>query len=146
MIICSIILVGKPLHMHGRTAIVHLHICQHPHQIYQMLQRFWTSLSLFQTPFSCLWHSPPGILVYPHTTNLLTDSNIGTIKQINHNTVKTIKIRWVYAQSSNQYKNIYTVTIIQHSINTTKLGVSADIVCSSPTNMGHKQHFNARSY
>ena len=32
-IICSTILVGKPLHMHRRTAMVCLHTCQHPHQI-----------------------------------------------------------------------------------------------------------------
>ena len=64
------------------------------------------------------------------------------IKQMNHNNIaKTIKIRWVYAQSN---KNIYAVTIVQHSTNATKLGVSADIVHSSPTNVVHKQHSNIR--
>ena len=33
MIICSIILAGKPLHMCGPTAMVHLHTCWHPCQI-----------------------------------------------------------------------------------------------------------------
>ena len=37
-------------------------------------------------------------------------------------------MRWVYVQSSNQYKNHFTVTIIQHSTNATRLGVPADIV------------------
>ena len=50
-IICSFILAGKPLHMCGRTTIVCLHICWHPCQIYQILQRFQTSSSLFQTLF-----------------------------------------------------------------------------------------------
>ena len=30
--------------------------------------------------------------------------------------------------------------------NSTMLGFSADSVCSSPPNMGHKQYFNARLY
>ena len=50
-IVCSINLVGKPLHMCRRTAIAHLHTCQHPCQINQKLWRFQTSLSLFQTLF-----------------------------------------------------------------------------------------------
>ena len=33
MIVCSIILVGKPLHMHRRSADGHLHTCLHPHQL-----------------------------------------------------------------------------------------------------------------
>ena len=32
-IVCSIILAGKPLHMHRRSAMVHLHFCQHPCQL-----------------------------------------------------------------------------------------------------------------
>ena len=51
MIVCSIFLVGKPLHMHNQTSIVHLHICQHPHQNPLLLQKLQTSLSLFN-PFS----------------------------------------------------------------------------------------------
>ena len=43
-------------------------------------------------------------------------------------------------------KIFYAVTNIQHSTNATMLGVSVDSVCSSPTNMGHKQYFNARPY
>ena len=31
-IVCSDLLVGKPLHMHNGTAMVRLHICWHPHQ------------------------------------------------------------------------------------------------------------------
>ena len=31
-IICPDLPVGKPLHMHIGTAMVCLHICQHPHQ------------------------------------------------------------------------------------------------------------------
>ena len=34
----------------------------------------------------------------------------------------------------------YMQPIIQTFTNATRLWVSADIVCSSPTNMGHKQH------
>ena len=48
-------------------------------------------------------------------------------------------------QCNNQYKNNHTVTIIQHSTNATKLGVSVDIVHSSLTNVGHKQYFDTRS-
>ena len=33
MIVCSIILAGKPLHMHRQSAMVHLHFCQHPCQL-----------------------------------------------------------------------------------------------------------------
>ena len=33
MIVCSIILVGKPLHMCRLSAMVHLHFCQHQHQL-----------------------------------------------------------------------------------------------------------------
>ena len=33
MIVCSIILVGKPLHMCRQSAMVRLHFCQHPCQL-----------------------------------------------------------------------------------------------------------------
>ena len=33
MIVCSIILVGKPLHMHRQSAVVCLHFCRPPHQL-----------------------------------------------------------------------------------------------------------------
>ena len=51
MIVCFNLLVGKPLHMHIGTAMVHLWICQCPHQSPQILQRLQTSLSLFQSLF-----------------------------------------------------------------------------------------------
>ena len=148
MIICSINLMGKPLCMCTRTAIVCLYTHRHPCQINRKLWRLQTSLSLFQTLFLACDTLPQvfwcTLVLY---TNLLNDFNIGTIKQINHNNeVKTIKIRQVYSQSNYQCKNIYAVTIILHSTNATTLGVSADIVCSSPTNVGHKQYFNARPY
>ena len=37
MIVCSNLLVGKPLHMHRGNAIVHLHVCWHHHQNPQLL-------------------------------------------------------------------------------------------------------------
>ena len=51
MIVCSNLPVGKPLHMHIGTAMVHLQICQCPHQNPLLLQRLQTSPSLFN-PFS----------------------------------------------------------------------------------------------
>ena len=45
-------------------------------------------------------------------------------------------------QSSNQYKIISQLWTFGIQTNATRLGVSADIVCSSPTNMGHKQSIN----
>ena len=33
MIVCSIILAGKPLHMHRRSAVVRLHFCRCPCQL-----------------------------------------------------------------------------------------------------------------
>ena len=124
MIICFIILAGKPLCMHGRTTIVCLHSCWCPCQIYWKLWRFQTLLSLFHTLFHACDTLPQVFwcALIPWT-NLLSDSNIGTIKQINYkNTIKTIKIRWAYAQRSYQYKNICAVTIIQHSTKATQVG------------------------
>ena len=60
--------------------------------------------------------------------------------------LKQSKSGWYMHKATIDVKNIYAVTIIQHSTNATMLGVSADIVHSSPTNMGHKQYFNARLY
>ena len=34
MIVCSTFSVGKALHMHRGNAIIHLHICWHPHQMF----------------------------------------------------------------------------------------------------------------
>ena len=50
-IICSINLVGKPLHMCRRTAIVCLCIRRCPRQLKRKWRRFRTSSSLFQTVF-----------------------------------------------------------------------------------------------
>ena len=47
--VCSTILVGKPLHMHRRTAMIHLHTCQHPHQI-TVYYRSLESRRLFSEP------------------------------------------------------------------------------------------------
>ena len=33
MIVCSIVLVGKPLHMHRQYTVVHLRFCRGPHQL-----------------------------------------------------------------------------------------------------------------
>ena len=54
MIICCPILVGKPLHMHRRTAKVCLHTCRHPRQItvcYESTVKFGFSSSCFRTHF-----------------------------------------------------------------------------------------------
>ena len=51
MIICSIFLAGKPLHMCIGTAMVCLRICRHPHRNPLLLQKLRTSSSLFN-PFS----------------------------------------------------------------------------------------------
>ena len=60
---------------------------------------------------------------------------------------KPVKIRQVYAQHNNtkiisQFKSYshYMQPIVQTFANATRLGVSADILCSSLTNMGYKQH------
>ena len=53
-IVCSPILVGKPLCMYRRTAMVCLCICRHPHQIticYESTVKFSFSSSHFQTHF-----------------------------------------------------------------------------------------------
>ena len=42
-------------------------------------------------------------------------------------------------------KIITSLQNIWNSTNTTKLGVPADIVHSSPTNVEHKQYFDTRS-
>ena len=57
-------------------------------------------------------------------------------KSISTTQLKMIKIRQVYARSNDQYKNNHMVTIIWHSTNDTTLGISVDIVHSSPTNGG----------
>ena len=62
MIVCSIILAWKPLHICRGTAIVCLCIWWCPRQIYWILQRFWTSLSLFQTLFPRMSPRPVPVL------------------------------------------------------------------------------------
>ena len=51
MIICSIFLVGKPLHMCISAAMVHLRMFQHAHWNPLLLQKLQTSSSIFQPPF-----------------------------------------------------------------------------------------------
>ena len=46
MIVCSDLPVGKPLHMHIRTAAIHLCICWHPCQNPKYYKSIWTSLPL----------------------------------------------------------------------------------------------------
>ena len=48
-------------------------------------------------------------------------------------------------QSSNQYKIISQLQTFSIQTNATRLGVPADIVCSSLTNVEHKQYTNAGS-
>ena len=52
--------------------------------------------------------------------------------------LKTIKMRQVYAQSSNPYKIISQLQSFSIQTKATKLGVPADTDHSSLTNMGHK--------
>ena len=68
MNICSTILVGKPLCMCRRTAMVHLCTCQHPCQIticYESLVWFGFLSSHFQTHFrACDTHTHTHIYIY----------------------------------------------------------------------------------
>ena len=67
MIVCSILPMGKPLHMCIGTAMVCLQICQHPHWNPLLLQKLQTSSSLFN-PFSMpVTH----IYICPIRSNLL---------------------------------------------------------------------------
>ena len=69
MILCSDFLVGKPLCMCIRTAMVHLHICQHPHQN----PKYYESselLHLFPIPFSIP-------VTYIRVNNPSINNNIG---------------------------------------------------------------------
>ena len=53
MIICSDLPVGKPLHMCIGTAMVHLHICQHPSQnpkYYKNSEPLWLFLNPIFVP------------------------------------------------------------------------------------------------
>ena len=70
MIICSTFSVGKPLCMHRGNAIIHLHIWQHHCQNPQLLLLHPNLIIFSLTHILCLWHSPPGILVCPHTRAL----------------------------------------------------------------------------
>ena len=100
--------------------------------------KVWNLIVSFPNPFSCLWHSPLGISVHPHTMDYFINEkfNIDRNKQLNYNTGK---IRQVNAQNKN-HKNIYTVTIISHQLAPPSWGVLADRVCSSPPNLGHKHY------
>ena len=63
--------------------------------------------------------------------------------QINHNNiVKTIKIRWVYEQINT--KIITWLQLFGIQLMPPHWGVPVGIVHSSPTNMGHRQHFDTR--
>ena len=64
---CSTILVGKPLCMCKGNAIIHLHICWHWCQNPWLLLLHLNNIIFSLSWISCLWHSPPGILVCPHT-------------------------------------------------------------------------------
>ena len=74
MSVCSTFSVGKPLHMCRENTIIHLHICQHHCWNPQLLPLHPNLIILSLTWISCLWHSPPGILVHPCTRafNLFT--------------------------------------------------------------------------
>ena len=82
-IVCFINFVGKPLHMHRGTAIVHLPIHRHPCQIYQILQKFQTLSSFFRTPFHTCDTLPQ---VFRCTlilgTNLLTNFNMAQLSKL----------------------------------------------------------------
>ena len=67
MIICSINLAGKPLHMCRRTTIVHLCIHWCPHQINQKMTEILNLILSFPNPVSCLSHIYIHILKHiPH--------------------------------------------------------------------------------
>ena len=74
MIICSTLSMGKPLHMCRGNDIIHLHICHHHHWNPQLLSLHPNHIFFSLSQISCLQHSPPGILVCPHTRawNLFT--------------------------------------------------------------------------
>ena len=57
----------KPLCMCSQVKQAHLHICWHPQPISHTLPCMNHYVS-FIPQSQCLWHSPPGILVHPHTT------------------------------------------------------------------------------
>ena len=78
-IVCSTLLVGKPLHMCKWNAITHLHICQHHNQNPQLLLLHLNHIVFSLSWIPCLWHSPPGISVHPHTGvwNLFTTFKYG---------------------------------------------------------------------
>ena len=66
-IICSTLLVGKPLHMCKGNAIICLHICQHCCQHPLLPSLHLNNIIFSSSPNPFLWHSPPGISVCPHT-------------------------------------------------------------------------------
>ena len=74
--ICSTYSMGKPLHMHRGNVIICLHICWHCHQNTQLMLLHSNLVIFSLTQISCLWHSPPGISVCPHTgvSNFFTTS------------------------------------------------------------------------
>ena len=75
MIICSTLLVGKPLHMCKGNTIICLHICWHHPQNPQLLSLHPNHIVFSLSQISCLWHSPPGISV-PHCTGAWIYFNI----------------------------------------------------------------------
>ena len=70
-IICSTFSMGKPLHMCRGNAIVYLCSHWHHNQNPQLLQLHPNLVVFSLTQISCLWHTPPGISVCPHTGALI---------------------------------------------------------------------------
>ena len=66
-IICSTLSMGKPLCMCRGNAIICLHICWCHCQNPQLLLLHPSHIIFSLSWISCLWHSPPGISVCPHT-------------------------------------------------------------------------------
>ena len=70
----------KPLHMYNRVMLTCVHIQQCPQPI--SLTQPYTNHYVFSiSQFLCLWHSSPGISVWPHTRacNLFKNNNISNI-------------------------------------------------------------------
>ena len=67
-IVCSIILVGKPLHMCRQSANGHLHTCQHPCQLTVLTESTKCHHFVSEPAFMPVTLSP-GISVHPHTVD-----------------------------------------------------------------------------
>ena len=89
MIICSTLLVGKPLCMCKGNAIIHLHICWHCHQNLQLLPLHPNDIIFSLSWISCLWHSPlvfqcslvlESEIYLQHLQHLRMDTNTGMYK------------------------------------------------------------------